>query len=473
MNIDNNPESENQRYKWLVMTVVALTTIMCTLDASIVNIALPVIRAEFHVGITIVEWVVISYLLIITSSLMIFGRLADIAGRKLIFIIGIVIFTAGSMLCALAGDIYTLIFFRVFQGIGAACITANGSAIITEVFPAKQRGKALGMVGTTVAIGLSSGPVLGGIITDYFGWRYIFLFNLPIGVAALITAQKILRKSVRNQTVKFDFAGSALLTLILGIFLLGWAQWERWGVRTAGILSAVSIVMMVIFVKVENRSPFPAIDLRLFRDNRFTYANLAAFFNFAARFSVVFLFPFYLIDVRSFKVSTAGLMMTPVPLLMAVLALFAGALSDKIGTRYLTASGMLLITISLGMLAFVDPYTSIVYILTSLTISGIGCGLFGAPNTSTIMGSVPRRHLGIAGGMISLVRNLGMIIGVAWSGAMFAAMKGHGAEGVHEVDKIVPAFQACMKIAVVIAMLGVIASFKRGEMIRDTDNGLF
>ncbi len=444
--------------------MVALSIIMSTLDSSVVNVALPVIRAEFDAGIKLIEWVITSYLLTITAFLMVFGRMADMYGRKRIFMGGIAVFTLSSAACAFSNSIYWLIAARSLQGMGAACLMANGNPIVTEVFPQHQRGRILGLVGTTVAIGLTSGPVLGGVITTYFGWRYIFLFNLPIGALTMYFAQRFLPRGERQKTARFDFSGAAAMTLALISMLLLLTKFEQWGAAVSVILSVFVLSLFYIFILIERKAAAPMIELSLFRDNRFSHANLAAFLNFAARFSVVFLLPFYLMDLRGMLPSQAGILMTPVPLMFALIAPISGSLSDKIGTRLLTTAGMLLTAVGLGMLVLIGESSSIWFILSSLMLMGIGGGLFSSPNVSTIMGSVPLERLGNAGAMTALVRNLGMIVGVAWSAAVFIAVSGHELEFAGSPETFVPAFRVTMIIAMALAFLSALISYIRGEI---------
>lgn len=436
---------------------------MATLDASIINIAIPVIRAHFAVKIIVIEWVVVAYLLTITSLLMIFGRLADLYGRKRIFIAGVIIFTAGSAFCAVSQSITALILSRILQGVGASCVTANGLPIITAVFPPQERGKALGWIGTSVAFGLSAGPVLGGVITTYLGWRYIFLINLPIGVIALFLARKFLTESERQKDTRFDFSGAVTLTIALISFLLAFTQYQNWGVTAFAGLLICSVIFTWLFITAERKSPQPMIDLNLFKDDRFTLASLAAFLNFAGRFSIVFLFPFYLVDLRGFEPAAAGLLMTPVPLCMALAAPYSGSLSDRIGTRVLTTIGMIISALGFAVFVFIDEHSTLPIMLAALILIGIGGGIFSSPNTSTIMGSVPKNRLGNAGAMANLVRNLGMIVGITWSGVLFHALTESGNSGMM-LDKVVPAFSTAMIISALILLAAAFASFKRREM---------
>jgi EmrB/QacA subfamily drug resistance transporter len=467
MNSDNNLGKFGiLDYKWLVFGAVALTTIMSTLDSSIVNIALPVIRGEFKVGIVVIEWVVITYLLTITSLLMIFGRMSDLYGRKRIFIIGISIFTIGSALCAIANSVYALVIFRALQGAGAACITAVGMAIVTDVFPPGQRGAVIGWTGTTVAVGMSAGPVVGGIITTHLGWRYIFLINLPLGILAIWLAQRFLQESHISKNPKFDVGGALAFTLGVVTFLLAFTEYENWGVISFIILLVFSLASIMIFLTIERTFSTPMVDLKLFKNANFSYANLSGFLNFAGRFSVVFLFPFYLLELRKMTPAHAGLLMTPIPLLFAFIAPISGSASDKIGTRSLTIAGTLITALGLAMFVFLRDDTSLFYIILSLFLMGLGGGIFSSPNSSTIMGSVPRERLGNAGAMTALMRNMGMIVGVAWSGALFSVLRGgNGIGSNNSPETIIPALQTVMKVSVVIMLLAALASFKRGEIL--------
>jgi EmrB/QacA subfamily drug resistance transporter len=426
-------------------------------------VALPIIRAEFKASIILLEWVVTSYLVVITSFLMIFGRMADLYGRKKIFILGISLFTTGSVLCSSSSSIYALIAFRVIQGLGAASIGANALSIITDIFPPHRRGHAMGISVTTVAIGLSAGPVLGGLITHYWGWRFIFLINLPIGAIALISAQKFLPESERHPGTRFDFAGASIYTLALTVFLLAFTQYERWGIAFCAVLLVVSLALFLFFYKVETKVPVPMVDMALFRERRFLFGNLSGFLNFTSRFSLLFLMPFYLVELRMMKTSQVGFLMTPVPLMFAVVAPIVGALSDKIGSRPFTVSGLLLTAFGTSWLLFLKENSSIVFLVTALAFTGVGGGMFGAPNSNIIMGSVSRDRLGNAGAMITLARNLGTIVSVAWTGALFEEIRGHPANPLLANEKILPGIHACMKVAVVIMLIAALSAYLTGK----------
>jgi EmrB/QacA subfamily drug resistance transporter len=434
---------------------------MSTLDASIVNIALPIIRAQFKASMSMAEWVIMAYVLTIIVLLMIFGRAADIYGQKKVFMLGITIFTFSSLLCGLSQSIHQLVIFRMVQGIGAACVTANSNAIVTYAFPTHERGMALGWIGTIVSIGLSVGPVLGGLITSLFGWRYIFLFNLPLGIITILLANSYLDNSQRAQNEHFDFFGAITLTVSLIALMLALTKYHLWGATATILLIVFSGLVFLAFIKIENIIPDPMIDLRLFRNRTFSYANLSAFLNFAGRFSIVFLMPFYLVDFRKMDTAAAGLLMTPIPILFAVIAPISGSLSDRIGTRLLTTSGMMITALGFLIFSFIDESTTIAFLLLPLILIGLGGGIFSSPNVSAIMGSVTRDRLGNAGAMVALVRNVGSLVGVAWSGALFNALSGHNTNFENSIANILPAFQTSMKVAVVISLLSAFTAYKR------------
>jgi EmrB/QacA subfamily drug resistance transporter len=336
-------------------------------------------------------------------------------------------------------------------------------AIITDIFPPHRRGHALGISVTTVAMGLSAGPVLGGLITHYWGWRFIFLVNLPIGLIALLSAQKFLPEGERHQDTRFDFVGAGIYTLALTLFLLAFTQYEKWGISSSGVLLLSSLALFVLFFKVESKAVAPMVDIALFRERRFLYGNLSGLLNFTGRFSVVFLMPFYLIELRMMKTSQVGFLMTPVPLMFAVVAPIMGALSDKFGSRPFTVAGMLLTTLGTALLIFLREDSSIVFLVLALAITGIGGGMFGAPNSNIIMGSVPRERLGNASAMITLARNLGTIVSVAWTGALFEEIRGHPADPLLATDKIIPGFHACMQVAIAITLLAALSAYLTGR----------
>ncbi|MBO8137675.1 MAG: MFS transporter [Desulfotomaculum sp.] len=421
MNKPGKTNEHDNKYKWKALTAIAIGTFMAPLDGSIVNITLPHISSAFKTDLATVEWVVMSYLLVISSLLLAYGRLGDMLGLKKVYITGFAIFTAGSVLCAVSPSIWTLIGFRALQAIGAGMMMAIGPALVTDIFPPRERGKALGIIGSTVASALAFGPALGGLLVDYFGWRSIFLINLPIGIFAIYKASTVLKPTTPDKNQRFDTAGAVTLFLALITFLLAASHGQQWGWNSAAIIGLItsSLFFLALFIWIELNVPQPMMDLSLFKIRLFTMANISALISYMSHFSIIFLLPFYLKDVRNLEPSTAGILMAASPMVILVVAPLSGTLSDRIGSRLLSSLGLAVVSISMLLISSVNAGTSLVILALYLALLGLGIGLFQSPNNSAIMGSVPKHRLGTASGTLASMRNIGMVVGVALSGAIF------------------------------------------------------
>lgn len=442
---------------------VFIGTFMAPLDSSIVNIALPSLSKHFSVGITTVEWVTMAYLLTTSSLLLSAGRLGDMKGHKRVYVAGFIIFTAASALCGYAGSITQLIIFRALQALGGTCMLANGPAILTSAFPPQERGKALGLIGISVAIGLTIGPFLGGIIISNFGWRWIFFVNIPIGILASILAGIVLKDQAQRIEKKFDFMGSATAFLTLFTILLGLSMGNQWGWRSLSIIGLLvgSVVLAIVFIIAETKVNEPMLDLSLFKIRLFSAANISALINYLALFVVVFLIPFYLLDVLKQPYRTTGYILTAVPFTTAIIAPLAGTLSDKIGSRLLSSGGLIITTLSLFGLSRISPEAGVLPIAILLGTVGMGSGMFQSPNTSAILGAVPRQRLGIASAMQATMRNIGMVLGIALAGAIVATFAPKGPAD----QNITSAIHLAFLVAAVIAAIGVVTSLVRGNSI--------
>lgn len=436
---------------------------MAPLDSSIVNISLPALAKYFSVGITAVEWVVMAYLLTTSSLLLTAGRLGDIKGHKIVYIVGFITFTVASALCGLAGSIGQLIFFRIVQALGGTGMLATGPAILTDAFPPTQRGKALGMIAVSVSLGLTAGPFLGGVIVASLGWRWIFFVNIPVGVLASTLAALILRKGRREANRRFDLPGSAAAFATLFLILLALSRGNEWGWNSAptlGLLAAAAVSAWV-FVRRESRAADPMLDLSLFKSRLFSAANMSALINFAALFVVLFLIPFYLLDVFGETSQRAGLVLTAVPLVTAVIAPVSGALSDRIGSRLLSSLGLAITALALFGLSRTSPVQGLLPVALFLGAIGLGSGMFQSPNTSAIMGSVPPNRLGIASGMQATMRNVGMVLGVALAGAIVSSLSPAGAKD----DNFTLAVHVAFVVGAAICGIGVVTSLVRGSAL--------
>jgi EmrB/QacA subfamily drug resistance transporter len=408
--------------RWFILANVALGTFMATLDASIVNVALPTMSLKLHVNLPKLQWVVTAYLLAISSLLPILGKLADIVGRKRVYSSGLILFTLGSALCGLASNVWFLVSMRILQAIGASMLMANNQALIVANFPFHERGRALGISGTMVALGSLAGPAIGGILVGLIGWRSIFYINVPIGIIAYFAALIVLPSdSVKHEPVRFDYKGSILFSLGLISLLYAINNGENAGWSSMGILSMMflGLLLLAIFVLVERQTSQPIIDFAIYKNVPFLIGNLSAFLSFTGQFFYTMLMPFYLQNILNYPTTKVGLLMTAFPLAMAIAAPIGGYVSDKIGPVVLTTGGLLTTACGMLYLLFVSAYSGFFQIIPGPILMGIGAGLFNSPNNSSVMSSVPRDKLGIAGGLNALVRNVGMILGTTLSVTLF------------------------------------------------------
>jgi EmrB/QacA subfamily drug resistance transporter len=409
--------------KWYVMTAVAMSIFLATIDGSIVNVALPTLVHDFGALFATVQWVVLAYLLTVTTLMVSIGRLADMVGKKPIYVAGFVVFTLGSVLCAFAPTVYFLIGFRVVQAVGAAMTMALGMAIVTEAFPPKERGRALGITGSIVSVGVVIGPTLGGLIIDALSWPWIFLVNLPIGIVGAFIAVRFIPATRPAGGQRFDYWGAATLFVSLLSLLLGLTLGQQRGFSAPLILALLAAwaLFLAIFLTIERRTAQPMIDLRLFRNRQFSINLGTGFTTFVAIAGIFILMPFYLQNVLGLELRTLGLLLATVPVAMGVSAPVAGALSDRFGFRLITVVGLIVLVIGyIGASTLSTETTILGYILRLFPI-GLGMGIFQSPNNSAIMGAAPRERLGVASGLLSITRTLGQTVGIAIMGAIWAA----------------------------------------------------
>jgi EmrB/QacA subfamily drug resistance transporter len=415
------PEPDYSR-KWLVMAAVGMGVFLGTIDVSIINVSLPTMMEALNTDFPTIQWVILSYSLTVTSLLLSVGRLADIRGKKQIYLLGFVIFTLGSMLCGISPTAGWLVSFRVLQALGAAMVTALGAAIVTDAFPPTERGKALGVIGTIVSGGIAAGPALGGLLIGTIGWRAIFFVNVPVGIVGVWMVRAFVPHDQPPGQQTFDFGGAgSLLVSLLGL-LLGLTLGQRLGF-TAPLISGLFflfILSLIIFLIIEWRVTQPMVDLRLFRSPIFSISVLTAFMSFSA-IGAFFIIPFYLQDVLGYSAAQVGLLLSVVPVVLAISAPVSGILSDRFGTQGLATAGLLLMAISFFMLRSLAVDTSALGYIVRMLPLGIGIGVFNSPNNSAIMGSVPRHHRGVASSFIAISRTLGQTTGVAVIGTIFAA----------------------------------------------------
>ena len=412
-------------WQWGVLGVVLIGATMSALDVTIVNIALPTIKREFGTSLAFVEWVSMAYMIVLALALPIVGRLADIFGRSRLYNIGFGIFVVGSALCGLAPGITTLVLARSLQAVGAALLQANSVALITQVFRGRELGRALGAQAAVQGTAMALGPFIGAMLVTFAGWRLIFYVNVPIGIAGAIAARLVLpRYHPKRAGVKIDYLGSAFLTagligLVLAVNEAGSAGWT-----SAPILwqLALGMVCLVAFVVTELIIRHPTIDLSLFRRYTIAAGNVTSLLAYYTLFSVLFLLPFYFEETLKYSAGRTGIMLTAVPLSMAVLAPFAGHACDRFGSRVFLVSGSLLLSLGSLLLIFSRSTSQPARLIVEMVVLGAGLGFFTPANNRATMAATPRDQLGMTGGLLNMMRSLGVILGVDISGMVFLAV---------------------------------------------------
>jgi EmrB/QacA subfamily drug resistance transporter len=447
----------------IALFIAVLAGFLAPFDISAVNIALPSIGAEFAMDAVTLSWVSTAYLLSAALFLVPFGRVADIAGRKRIFVLGLSLFTGASFLMAFTIAPVTMIPLRVIQGMGGALIYGTAVAILTAVTPAEDRGKALGIYTTSVYLGLSLGPFLGGFLTGQFGWRSIFLVNVPIGLFTLVLIRLRLPGEWGDaRGERFDTPGSVLYGLSLVAVMLGFT----WLPGMPGVLMILlGIVFLAGFVRQERHTRHPLLDIGLFTENRvFALSNLAALINYAATFAVTFFLSFYLQSIRGFSPEMAGAILITQPLLQAIFSSPAGRLSDRIEPGKVASAGMGLCASGLLLLAFIGEDTSLTFILLALGLLGIGFALFSSPNTNAVMSSVDRRRYAVASGTLGTSRYVGQMLSMGIAMTLFAAYIGQVEIGPGNYPGLLTAIQTGFMIMTVLCIIGIYPSLARGKM---------
>jgi EmrB/QacA subfamily drug resistance transporter len=442
--------------RWWVLVAVGVGTFMSALDGSVVNTVLPVLRRDLRTSVAGIEWVTTVYLLVVSALLLSVGRAGDLHGHKRIYLSGFVLFVLGSALCGLAPSAGALVGLRALQAVGASMLFANAPAILTKSFPAEQRGRALGALGTFTYLGLTAGPSLGGWLASAYGWRSVFYINVPVGAVAIALALRSVEDDRPERSgERFDIAGALLFMAGLVALLVALNQGHAWGwgsMPVLGLLAAAAL-LLAVFIAAERRNASPMLDLTLFRSRTFTGTTVSALLNYICVYSVLFVLPFLLIQGRGLDTRHAGLVLTAQPIVMAIVAPLSGALSDRIGSRPLATLGMLALAAGLLLLARVADDAPLTTIAAALGVVGLGVGIFVSPNNSALMGSAPRHRQGIAAGVLATARNVGMVLGVGLAGAVFTTVLARGG-GEGHADALVRGVQASLYVAAGIAVAG-------------------
>jgi len=405
--------------KWLVLFSVGMGVFLGTIDGSIVNIGLNTLVKELGQPLAVVEWVVLAYMLTNCVLMLSIGRLGDMIGKKTLYLAGLIIFTIGSGLCGVAANVYQLIAFRVLQAVGSAMLMALGTALVIEAFPPQERGKALGIMGTLVSVGIITGPTIGGMILESLTWHWLFFVNLPIGVIGVIMVSRFVPAGQAGPRQKFDFAGAGVMFISLLSFLSALTLGQHRGFNYPWVYALLILfaASLAVFIRVELRTEYPMIDLSMFKNRMFTINLVTGFLTFIVTAGTMMIIPLYLQNILHHGPRAAGLMMAVTPVTVALVAPISGSLSDRIGSRLITSLGLLMILIGTILLSSLGAETTVLgYVLRFIPL-GMGIGMFQSPNNSAIMGSVPRERFGIASSLLSLTRTVGQAAGIALLGA--------------------------------------------------------
>ncbi len=460
-------DTGRQIHKYKLFSVGALGTFMATLDGSILNVALPTISRDLGIGVDTVAWVVLSYSLTLISLMMVFGAWSGSKGYSFSYRFGYSFFIIGSTICVFSGDIYLLVLGRIVQAIGTAMFAAVGPGMVTQVFPASERGKGIGMMVMMVSAGFMVGPPLGGFMLDIWPWTSIFVINIPIGLFGLIMTYRYFRSvppSAPGGDLKLKGAVAVSLGLVAGTFCLtlindySLADYRIWG------LAVVSVLALLAFLKYEARKETAMIGLDIFKNQRFTTSLGAMLFMFMGMSGVLILVPFYLEQIKHFEPKQVGMYLIILPILMFIFAPLSGRLSDKIGSRFLTTLGISVLMGGLFLLSRLEVSSSNMYIAVCLVVVGTGVGVFNTPNSSALMGSVRPDQRAVTSSILGTTRNIGMSIGVALSTALFTfhqlANVGLGSDG----EIFIISYRTVIYVSIFIVVGSLLCSLFRIEL---------
>ena len=464
MNSDSTQhEAEDKALRWSALLVAASGSFLTPFMLSAVNIALPAIGIHFKADAVLLSWVATAILIAAAVALVPAGKLADIYGRKKVFMAGMLLFALASLLAGLAGSIEALIVFRMLQGIGIAMIFSTGIAIVTSVFPLAERGRVLGITVASVYCGLSCGPLAGGWLTQAFSWRSVFLIPAPFGFGLILLALwKLKGEWAPAHGERFDLTGSLIYAVAIIALMCGLSGLpDLWG----GLLVLAGFGGLTAFGWWELRAPHPVFEVRLFSRNRvFAFSCLAALIHYAATFGVTFLMSLALQYIQNLSPQQAGLVLMAQPVIMAVCSPFAGKLSDRVEPRLLASTGMGITALALLLLTRFDAGTALGYIIACLMILGFGFALFSSPNMNAIMSSVEKRYFGVASGSVATMRLLGQMISLGIVTLIFTLLIGREPITPERHSVFLESVRWALFVFCGLCLCGVYFSFSRGKL---------
>ena len=465
-------------YKWIALSVTTIGAFMAAIDGTIVVLALPDMMVKLHADLVMMVWVIMGYILVSTVFLLTFGRAADILGRVRMYNAGFLVFTIGSALCGMSGGATQLIVFRLVQGAGAALMLVNGPAIITEAFPARQRGRALGINGVAWAFGSVVGPLLGGFILATADWRWIFYINVPVGLVGTAWGYRVLHElSTPKKEERFDVVGAATFSLGLLALLVGLTRGIEAGWTSPPIIGlfVFCVIAALFFLRWEKRARSPVLDLSLFESRVYNSAVLSSMLQALSMFAVNFLIIFYLQGVRGYDPLTAAILLIPLPLVSSVVGPLSGWVSDRIGARIPTTVGLIIQAAALALFVYaLSPDTPYWVIAAGLGLMGLGGGMFWAPNTSSALGSAPVARLGIASATLGTLRQTGMVTSFALALAVAAGslpkdavmqlfLGTNLALGSEPMQAFIVGIKSAFRVSIVLCLAAAAFSMVRGK----------
>jgi EmrB/QacA subfamily drug resistance transporter len=467
--MEQSARADNQTQR--AATVIAgLASFLAPFMGSSLNIALPSIGRQFQADAVTLSWVATGYLLAAAVFLVPFGRLADIVGRKKIFVAGIITYSSSTIFSAMAPSIGTLIAFRVIEGMGGAMIFGTGVAILTSVYPPGERGRALGINTAATYLGLSLGPVFGGFLTHDLGWRSIFLVNIPVCILIVfLVTRRLHGEWAEAAGEKFDLDGALLYGLALVGVMIGFSRLPH---PLGAALLGGGIVLAGAFVLRQNKTPHPVLNLGLFRTNRvFAFSNLAALINYMATFAVGFFLSLYLQYLNGLNAQQAGFILIAQPALMALFSPLAGRLSDRIEPRFVASTGMAFSAVGLFLLTFLHSHRHLGFVVGCLVFLGFGFALFSSPNTNAAMGAVEKKHYGVAASVLSTMRLVGQMFSMGIATMVLALYVGRVQITAANQDSFLQAVRTGFLVFAALCVAGIFASLARGNRDANGRNG--
>lgn len=446
--------------KYTALFITAFASFITPFLGSSINVALPDIGDHFNMGAVTLSWVTTIYLLSSAVFLVPFGKLADIYGRRKVFVIGVSIVSLSSLLAAFAPNTELFLTLRVLQGFGSAMIFGTAIAIITSVFPKEERGKAMGINVASVYVGLTMGPFVGGILTNQWGWESIFLTIAPLGVLVVFLTIKTLNQEWADaKNERFDWQGSLVYGVSLSLFMYGLSVLPEW---MGFLFIGVGVLGLFVFARIQMRKAFPVFNMNLFLKNRiFAFSSITALINYSATFGIMFLMSLFLQYVKGLNPRVAGEILAVQPVVMALFSPFAGKLSDKIDPGIVATIGLLLLTIGLTLFVGINQQTTLLFIGSVLAFIGLGYALFSSPNTNSIMSSVERKYYGVASGTVGTMRLIGQLISMGVVMLLFALFIGEVEIDKNNQQAFLESARISFIIFAALGLLGVILSSMR------------